>query len=112
MEAIYRTATSEGDDPRIWGPPLWKELFDWIEARPERSNKATVQLWLDEFAERIPCKECREHWLEICEEYPPPVTRPALRRWAQAQRERVKADVEAARQVISVGPRRPCCGQV
>lgn len=48
--------------PEKWGPPLWEELHK----RPYlfASQKKEVDWLIDVFAPKIPCVECREHFLK------------------------------------------------
>lgn len=50
----------------IWGPSLWRELH--AQARNGISRE-----WLDAFTARVPCGDCRRHWIELVKMIPPPL---------------------------------------
>lgn len=57
------------NDPKIWGPILWKKLHD-------RTAEYAIDIdsekkWLDSFLSSIPCGECKKHFLKIIKKYPP-----------------------------------------
>lgn len=54
------------------GPELWRELHQ----RP-RDTAGDDSQWLDAFAGRIPCGECRRHFLELQRTDPPDFSSPA-----------------------------------
>jgi hypothetical protein len=53
---------------------LWAELhrrpFSSQPLNPSTSQREVT--WLRHFANRIPCRSCRKHWLEVTEKLPPP----------------------------------------
>lgn len=66
------------------GPELWAALHSFAlnadELRPadaaeimQRDN--SCREWLGEFAKRLPCGECRAHWVRICTRTPPDFAR-------------------------------------
>ena len=62
------------------GPALWAELH----ARPATysGDTAAELAWLDAFAARVPCGDCRRHWRELVEKMPPDLTSAAAyERW-------------------------------
>ena len=75
-------------DPAMWGPPLWAELH----ARPETCDLATEPAWLAAFARRVPCGDCRPHWLSLVRDTPPDLTsRQAYHAWSVAAHNAVNA---------------------
>jgi hypothetical protein len=36
------------------------------------ADPSTIRQWLDSFARRVPCGQCRRHWLEEVKSFPPP----------------------------------------
>jgi len=50
------------------GPELWAELHRWALA----ADPATARHWLDRLAARVPCGDCRRHWLADVAASPPP----------------------------------------
>lgn len=56
--------------PEKWGPSLWQELHERpskIGSRPfgHLIDRKREFAWLvDDFSKRIPCEECREHFLK------------------------------------------------
>ncbi|MEO6846254.1 MAG: ERV1/ALR-related protein [Chthoniobacterales bacterium] len=51
------------DLPKIWGPRLWSELHtsarEWDQNKTDMSDIIT---YLENFANHIPCTDCRKHW--------------------------------------------------
>lgn len=80
-------------DPATWGPLLWQELH----ARPDRaelsteSGRAAERDWIAvELPARIPCRECRDHWLALLTELPPALgSATAYREWTVVAHDRV-----------------------
>lgn len=45
---------------------LWKELHTYEIKNSERNDE-----WFNGFTQKIPCGECKKHWLDMIKEYPP-----------------------------------------
>ena len=68
---VYKPRTTP-TIPNSWsllGPKMWAELHDWA----LKADLSTVDPWLNRFAERIPCGDCRHHWLQLLQTSPPDV---------------------------------------
>lgn len=49
-------------DPAVWGPPMWREFH----ARMYRRDLSGEEQWIrQDFGPRIPCPECRAHFLAV-----------------------------------------------
>ncbi|MGA2229477.1 MAG: ERV1/ALR-related protein [Tepidisphaeraceae bacterium] len=54
-------------EPARRGAELWGELHRWaLSCDPTHASN-----WLGQFALRIPCGDCRRHWLDLVREIPP-----------------------------------------
>jgi hypothetical protein len=56
-------------DRSFWGPALWAELH--ARAMAYGGDAEGERAWLDRFTARVPCGECRQHWLELVTQTPP-----------------------------------------
>jgi Erv1 / Alr family len=66
------------------GPALWADLHRW--ALTADLNPGAPGQWLDRFAARVPCGDCRRHWLEITAASPPALeSHQALFAWTVAR---------------------------
>ncbi|HUB24117.1 MAG TPA: ERV1/ALR-related protein, partial [Tepidisphaeraceae bacterium] len=54
-------------DPPANGPQLWADLHQWALT----TDLSDVVQWLARFAARVPCGECRRHWLAAVANSPP-----------------------------------------
>lgn len=53
---------------KSYGPPLWAELHRRaLTTNPGADDSA----WLEQFARRLPCGECRQHWHDMVRRAPP-----------------------------------------
>lgn len=53
------------NNSKEWGPPAWKALHDAAAAGELN------QTWLHKFTyTRVPCGECRQHWLGLLQKFP------------------------------------------
>ena len=51
----------------VKGPQLWRELHRWALT----TDRKEPMRWLDQFAKRIGCGECKLHWLKLVRQQPP-----------------------------------------
>jgi hypothetical protein len=89
---VSAAPAAAGGDWRVRGPLLWAELDAWSRtadlSTPEGVRAA--QAWLDRFAARVDCGECRRHWLELLQACPPDFTsNAALYAWRVEVQNRV-----------------------
>lgn len=66
-------------DPKIWGPPLWKQIHE----RPLLPFDVEAERrWFTDLPKLIPCCHCKSHLADYSRTYPIDLTSPtALRRW-------------------------------
>lgn len=49
------------------GPEMWADLHLWaLDSTMDNGSG-----WLDTFSRKIPCGECRRHWMQLLKEFPP-----------------------------------------
>ena len=72
--------------PSAWhggqGAAMWAELH-------QHKPDATTGAFLDGFAARIPCGECRQHWQDLVKRSPPPTDLDGWRRWTHEAHQEV-----------------------
>ena len=51
----------------VAGPLMWAELHHWAIGGGHRDGDA----WLERFTARIPCGDCRRHWIDTIDQHPP-----------------------------------------
>lgn len=52
-------------DKRVWGPPMWDSLHSAAKAGLLTPD------WIADFTRRVPCGECRLHWMKLLQQIPP-----------------------------------------
>ncbi len=57
------------------GPKLWQELHEYAVGVKDTKE---IAAWLDGFAKRLPCGECRKEWKRIVADVPPITLTPYL----------------------------------
>jgi Erv1 / Alr family len=77
-----RSRSARTEPPPGSGPQLWAELHRWALT----ADLADAPQWLDRFAARVPCGDCRRHWLAGVSDSPPPLeSRERLFAWTVAR---------------------------
>lgn len=59
-----------------WGPPTWKSMHEisiGYSNYPTDQEKYDMQLYFEMVSRILPCKECRCHFRDILQKYPPNV---------------------------------------
>lgn len=83
---------TDDNPPQKWGPPLWQELHS--RPGPGAFNRRGEFDWLvDNFAPRIPCPRCREHFLKHLLAHPLPGTAEEYAAWLIEYHNVVNADL-------------------
>lgn len=82
-------------DPRVWGPPLWKE-FHTKALWPTQETRHELMT----FHERLPCLMCKLHFQTLMGQYPTPARDCDLFDWSvfihnQVNKELKKPQVSA-----------------
>lgn len=62
----------------VQGPRMWAELHHWALGLRVASDadRAQARQWLNHFARRIPCGDCRRQWTRMVYDNPPPLDNP------------------------------------
>lgn len=76
----------------VVGPKLWTELHRHALSLPGAPIEKTLRLWLDDFARRLPCGDCRSHWKKMVKATPPDLSgAAAFFAWTVARHNEVNA---------------------
>lgn len=62
----------KSNDPRVWGPHLWKYMHCSAANYPDRPTKEQIDqmiTWLKTLTVTIPCKKCKEHYSQYIDRH-------------------------------------------
>jgi len=81
---------SKMSDPKIWGPPLWREFHTKALFNPTQETRQELM----HFNERLPCLMCAMHFQTLMGQYPVPGDPRHLFEWSVFIHNQVNAQLK------------------
>ena len=67
-----QTVVLNSNDPRVWGPPLWKYMHYSAANYPEAPSREQIRdmvNWLRTLTVTIPCVSCKQHYKKYLDKH-------------------------------------------